>query len=159
MLAVIGSDDFLYKLVFLLHILSAIVAFAPAFVWPIVNMQTRKRGATVPAEVAGQVPVNNVIVHGPAMVATGIFGLLMVIMSNESAVTGEKVFEFSQAWVSGAFLVWFALLGVMFGLLVPAERKAAAGDADAAKKVGMFGGFVHILLLVMLILMIWKPGL
>jgi uncharacterized membrane protein len=150
-LAVIGSDDFIYKVVFLLHILSAIVAFAPVMVWPIVNLQTRKRGASVPGEVAGQAAVNNVTVHGPALVATGVFGLLMVVMS-------DSLFEFSQAWISIAFVLWFALLAVLFGLLTPAERKAAAGDADAAKKVSMFGGFVHILLLLILIDMIWKPG-
>jgi uncharacterized membrane protein len=148
-LAAIGSTP--YKIVFLLHILSAIVAFAPAFVWPIVNVQTRKRGVKVPAEVAGQVPVNNVLIHGPAMVLTGLLGILMIVMS-------EEVWEFSQAWISGAFLVFFALLGVLFGLLVPAEKKAAAGDADAVRKVSMFGGFVHLLLVVMLYLMIFKPG-
>jgi uncharacterized membrane protein len=148
-LAAVGSTP--YKIVLLLHILSAIVAFAPAFVWPIVNVQTRKRGAQLPADVAGQVPVNNVLFHGPALVLTGLLGLGLVLMS-------EDVWEFSDAWISGAFLVFFALLGVLFGLLVPAERKVAAGHADAAKKVAMFGGFVHILLLVMLYLMIFKPG-
>ncbi|HEU5150205.1 MAG TPA: hypothetical protein VFU19_06890 [Iamia sp.] len=152
MLAVLKNDDFIYQLVFLLHILSAIVAFAPVMVWPIVNLQTRKRGVTVPGEVAGQAAVNNVTVHGPALVATGVFGLLMVVLSDE-------IYEFSQAWISIAFVLWFALLGVLFGLLTPAERKAAAGDAEAARKVPMFGGFVHILLLLILIDMIWKPGL
>jgi len=80
-----------------------------------------------------------------------VFGILMVVLSDE-------VWEFSDAWISGAFLVWFALLGVLFGLLVPAERKAAAGDAGAARKVSMFGGFIHLLLVVMLYLMIFKPG-
>lgn len=149
MLAAIDSTA--YNLVLLLHILSAIVAFAPAFVWPIINVQTRQRGVKVPAEVAGQVPVNNVLLHGPALVLTGVFGILLVVLSDE-------VWEFSEPWISGAFLVWFALLGVLFGLLVPAERKAATGDADAAKKGAMFGGFIHLLLLVMLYLMIFKPG-
>lgn len=150
MLADVGSTP--YNLVLLLHILSAIVAFAPAFVWPIVNVQTRKRGVQVPSEVAGQVPVNNVIIHGPALVATGVFGILLVVLSDE-------VWEFSQAWISAAFVVWFAILAVLFGLLVPAERKAAAGDAAAAKRGAMFGGIIHLLLVVMLYLMIWKPGL
>lgn len=150
MLADVGSTP--YNIVLLLHILSAVVAFAPAFVWPIVNVQTRKRGVQVPAEVAGQVPVNNVIIHGPALVATGVFGILLVVLSDE-------VWEFSQAWISAAFVVWFAILAVLFGLLVPAERKAAAGDAAAAKKGAMFGGIIHLLLVVMLYLMIWKPGL
>jgi uncharacterized membrane protein len=111
----------------------------------------------VPADLAGQAAVNNVIVHGPALVLTGLFGLAMVITSADT-VGGDKLFEFSQAWVSIAFVLWFALLAVVFGLLAPAERKAAAGDAAAAKRAPMFGGFVHILLLLILIDMIWKPG-
>ncbi|QYG93986.1 hypothetical protein HC251_17125 [Iamia sp. SCSIO 61187] len=158
MLAVLGNDTFIHRLFFLLHILTAIVAFAPAFVWPIVNAQTRKRGVKVSADVAGQAAVNNVIVHGPALVLAGVFGLLMVITSTES-ISGDKVFEFSQAWVSIAFLLWFALVGVVFGLLAPSERKAAAGDAAAGKRAAMFGGIVHLLLLLTLIDMIWKPGL
>ncbi len=159
MLAVIGNDTFVHRLFFLLHILAAIVAFAPVFVWPVVNAQTRKRGATVPRDVAGQAAVNNVVVHGPALVLAGVFGLLMVITSAESGVSGDKVFEFSQAWISIAFVLWFALLAVLFGLLAPAERKSAAGDAAAAKKIPMWSGIVHLLLLLMLIDMIWKPGL
>lgn len=151
MLAVLKMGDALYQVVYLLHILSAIVAFAPVFVWPIVNAQTRKRGATLPADVTGQAAVNNVTVHGPALIATGVFGLLMVVLSDE-------IYKFSQAWISIAFVLWFALIGVMFGLLTPAQRKAAAGDEGAAKKVPMFGGFVHILLLLILLDMVFKPG-
>lgn len=150
MLAVMGSTDFAYRVVFLLHILSAIVAFAPAFTWPVVTAQLRKRGEKLPASVAGQATVNDVLVHGPALIATGVFGILLIVMSD--------AWEFSQLWISLAFLIWFGLVGVLFGLLVPAQRKAAAGDADSAKKASMFGGFIHLLLLLMLIVMIWKPG-
>jgi uncharacterized membrane protein len=152
-LAALGSTDFIYRVVFLLHIFSAIVAFAPYFVWPVLNVQTRKRGASVPSDIAGQAAVNQVVVHGPALVATGVFGLLMVVLAE------GDVFEFSQLWISLAFLLWFAMLGVLFGLLVPAERKAAGGAPDAGKRVAMFGGITHLLLLLMLVVMIWKPGL
>lgn len=158
MLAVIGNDTFLYKLLFLLHILSAIVAFAPAFVWPIVNVQSRKAGQKVPNGIAGLVARNTMTIHGPALVLTGLFGILMVVTSADVA-GGEKVWEFSQTWVSLAFLVWFALLGVVFGLIFPTEKKIAQGDEAAEAKMGMYGGFGHTLLLVMLVLMIWKPGL
>lgn len=157
MLAVIGNDTFLQKVLFLLHIFSALVAFAPAFVWPIVNVQSRRAGAKLPAPVAGFAARNTMTIHGPAIVLTGLFGLLMVVTSAES-VGGDKVFEFSQAWISIAFVLWFALLGVVFGGSFPAERKVAEGDAAAAKRVSMFNGIAHLLLVLMLIDMIWKPG-
>lgn len=157
MLAVLGNDTFLQKALFLLHILSALVAFAPAFVWPIVNVQSRKAGTKVPGPIAGLAARNTMTIHGPALVLTGLFGILLVVSS--ASVGDEKVFEFSQAWISAAFLVWFALLGVVFGLIFPTEKKIAEGDESAEPKMGMFTGIAHLLLLVMLILMIWKPGL
>ena len=153
MLAVLGSDDFIYKVFFLLHIFSALVAFAPAFVWPIMRMQARKRGAAVPADLVAQSAVNEATIYGPALIATGAFGILMVLTAE------GDFFEFSQMWISIAFLVWFAMLGVVYGLLVPTGRKVAAGDGEAEAKLSMYTGFLHILLLLMLVVMIWKPGL
>jgi uncharacterized membrane protein len=145
-------DSFPYNLVLLLHILSVVVAFAPAFVWPIVNVQSRKAGANLPGTVTALAARNTMIIHGPALVLAGLFGIILVVLSDE-------VWEFSQVWISAAFLVWFALLGVVFGLIFPTEKKIAGGDTAAEAKLGMFTGFAHLLLLVMLVLMIWKPGL
>lgn len=152
MLAVLGSDDFIYKVFFLLHILAALVAFAPAFVWPIARAQARKRGAAIPSDMTAQAAVNEATIYGPAVIATGAFGLLMVITAE------GDIWEFSQVWISIAFVVWFAMLGVVYGLLVPTGRKAAGGDAGAEAKLPMYTGFLHILLFVMLVVMIWKPG-
>lgn len=152
-LAVLKSNDALYQIVFLLHILSAIVAFAPAFSWPFVNLQMRKRGSSVPSDVAGQVAVNDAVVHGPALALAGAFGIIMIALS-------DGIYEFSQLWISLAFLVWFAMLGVLYGLLVPAGRQAAVDgpDSPSAKRVSMAGGIMHLLIVVMLVVMIWKPG-
>ena len=37
----------------------------------------------------------------------------------------EGNFEFSAAWISAGMLVWFLILGVMFGMMAPAEKKLA----------------------------------
>lgn len=153
MLAALGSTDAIHRIFFLLHIAAAVVAFAPAFVWPIARSQARSRGEVLPANVTAQAAVNDATIHGGALIATGLFGILMVLTSE------GDVFEFSQTWISIAFVVWFLMIGVVYGLLVPAGRKAATGDADAEKKLGMFTGILHLLLLIMLIDMIWKPGL
>ena len=73
-------------------------------------------------------------------------------------LTSDEVFGFGDAWVSLAFLVWLAIIGVVLGLLLPAEKRMAAGDLTQEKKVAMGGQLATVLLLVMLYLMIWKPG-
>jgi hypothetical protein len=55
-------------------------------------------------------------------------------------------------------LVWFIMLGVIFGMMLPAEKKAAAGDEGAEKIISMAGGIMHLLLAIELYLMIFKPG-
>jgi hypothetical protein len=71
----------------------------------------------------------------------------------------EKAFKFDQSWVMAAVVVWFLMLGIIFGMMLPAEKKSAGGDESADKIVSMAGGIMHLLLLVILFLMIWKPGL
>lgn len=140
-----------FGILLLLHLLAVIVAFAPAFVNPFLSARARSDGQAVPASVWTKLVKNSQQVHGPALVLAGIFGMGMVGMS-------DKAFKFSQPWVSAAFVIWIAMVAIVFGLLIPAEKKVAAGDADAEKKVSMFGGIMHLLLLVILILMVFKPG-
>ena len=144
-------NTFGYKLLLLLHILAIIVAFAPQFVWPIVSVRLAKENKPVGPTIGALAAGNTAKIHGPALALSGIFGFGLVGMS-------DKAIEFSQTWVSIAMLLWFAMLGVVYGLMVPAETKAHGGDEAAGKKLGMFNGIIHLLLLLMVIDMIWKPG-
>lgn len=152
MLALVPVNTFGYKLMLFLHILAVIVAFAPAFVWPFASAKLKKEGKPVGPAIGALAAGNTAKIHGPALVLVGIFGFGLVGMS-------EKVFTFSQSWVMAAGTLWFIMLGVVFGLMLPAEKKSAAGDESADKIVSMAGGILHLLLFVMLFLMIWKPGL
>lgn len=145
-------NSFGYKVMLLLHILSVIVAFAPNFVWPFVAVRLKKEQAPVGATIGKLAAGNTVKIHGPALVVAGVIGCGLVGMS-------ERVYTFADAWISAALLVWFLMLGVVFGMMAPAEKRAAAGDAGADKIVSMSGGILHLLLTVMLVIMIWKPGL
>ena len=152
MLALVPVNTFGYKLMLFLHILSVIVAFAPAFVWPFASVKLKKEGKPVGPAIGALAAGNTAKIHGPALVLVGIFGFGLVGMSDD-------VFSFSQSWVMAAGTLWFIMLGVIFGLMLPAEKKSAAGDESADKLVSMAGGIMHLLLFVMLFLMIWKPGL
>jgi len=142
----------LYKLFFLLHILSVLIAFAPAVVHAIMGAQYEAIGAEEGRKFSELAYKNSHRVYGPALVLIGFFGIGMVLVSDD-------VWEFSQAWVSLAFLVWLAIIGVIFGMLLPAEKKRSEGDVAAQKKVEVGGQIATVLVLVMLYLMIWKPGL
>ena len=146
-----ATDSFGYRLFFLLHILAILVAFAPAFVWPVVNARLRTHGATPGAEIGKIIRDSWARINGPALVLAGLFGILMVVLSDE-------IWEFSQTWVSMAFLLWFLMIAVVFGLMPWNERKNAEGDEAADRRSAAFNGVLHLLLLLMVIDMIWKPG-
>ncbi len=141
--------DFSYRLLFLLHIVSIVAAFAPAVVNPLVAARAKQDGQL--RTFAGYMAANDKRVHFPALVLAGLFGLGLVFSSDD-------LWKFDQAWVSLALLSWIALCGVVSGLVTPAERKVAAGDAEAEKQVVLGAQIVTVLFLVMLYLMIWKPG-
>ena len=144
--------DGLYKLLFFGHMASFLVAFAPAVIHPILGAQTAGDGdPTALARLSGHMAGNGRRIHFPALIALGAFGLAMVF-------TSDDVIGFGDTWVSLAFLVWIAICGVVSGLLLPAERKVAAGDEAAQATVERAGQLATLLLVAMLYLMIWRPG-
>jgi len=79
---------------------------------------------------------------------------------NSAAFTGKLPSRPGlETWIQIALLLWFVLLGVVYGLLYPALRKAADGDESSEPRVPMFTGIVHLLLVLLIIDMVWKPGL
>jgi uncharacterized membrane protein len=134
-----------------LHITSVVVAFAPASVHPLLGRQFGEDGPAALQRFSGFAARNSRRVYAPALLLAGLFGILLVIDSD--------YIDFDQTWISLALLVWIAMNGVVHAVIVPAERKVGEGDAEAAKRLDLGGGLVTVLFLVMLYLMIWKPGL
>jgi hypothetical protein len=145
--AVVGST--LYKLLFLGHMLAFAIAFAPAVVAPVLMARAKKDGGEVVGKVGGYLYLNGKQIHLPALVALGAFGMGMVF---------EGGWGFGSTWVSLAFLVWLAIAGIVTAVIMPAERALGAGELSAEKKVELGGQITTLLVLVILILMIWKPG-
>lgn len=151
----IGSPG--YNIVLILHLLFMVVAFAPAFVWPVLNRLQRTRAAVDGADVDDRVTpgaVGHVVdpmMHGASLVLTGAFGMILVLMSND-------VFEFSQTWISIAFVLWFAMMLVFFVGLVPAQKGVRDARAGADSRLAMTYGGLHLLLALEIIVMVWKPG-
>ncbi len=147
-IATVGSS--LYKVLFLGHMLSFLIAFAPAVINPVLVARVRGQGdMPMLGKLAGHLLKNSQQIHFPALLALGGFGILMVL---------EGDLGFDHAWVSLSFLVWLAIAGIISGVMLPAQRRLAGGDPTAASVVERAGQLVSALVLVMLYLMIWKPG-
>ncbi len=140
-----------YNVMLYLHILTALVAFAPAFVHPLLASQTKALDGTNRGNVLGMLAGNGRRIYAPALILTGLFGFAMQGMS-------DGVIEFGQTWFWLAIVVWIAMNGVLHAVLLPAERAVAGGDESAAKKVDTGGIILTVLLLVMLYLMVFQPG-
>jgi uncharacterized membrane protein len=141
-----------YNVMLFLHILTALVAFAPAFVHPLLTRQSKALDGTDRGKVVGMMAGNGRRIYAPALIITGLFGFAMQGMS-------DGVIEFSQTWFWLAIVLWLGMNGVLHAMLLPAERALAGGDETAAKKVDTAGIVITVLLLVMLYLMVFQPGL
>lgn len=140
-----------YNVMLLLHIITAFAAFAPAFVHPLLGHQTAALDAENRRKVIGMIAGNGRRIYAPALILTGLFGFAMQGMS-------DGVIEFSQTWFWLAIVVWIAMNGVLHGMLLPAEKAVAGGDDSADSRVSTGGMILTALLIVMLYLMVFKPG-
>jgi uncharacterized membrane protein len=145
-----------YKIMLLIHILGAIVAFGAAFVNPLVYRLTAKAGAGAAVAAAQARAITRVTL--PAMLITGLIGFGISGMSKIPG-TDELQFRVSQGWISAAVALWIVQVALYFFVILPGERKVASGEEAAASRVSAATGASHLLLLVILYLMIWKPGL
>lgn len=141
-----------YNVMLFLHVLAALVAFAPAFVHPLLASQTKALDSSNRGRVLGMLAGNGRRVYAPALILTGLFGFAMQGMS-------DGVIEFGQTWFWLAIVVWIAMNGVLHAMLLPAERAVAGGDETASRRVDAGGLILTVLLLVTLYLMVFKPGL
>ncbi len=126
-----------FKIFLFLHVLSVVVAFAPAV---LAVVPGGREGAIGVVEKTGR------IVYSPALILAGLFGILTV-------VTSDDAFKFDQTWISLALVVWIVMNGVFHALVLAGQRQ---GDES---KVFNGQAIMTVLFLIMLYLMVWKPGL
>jgi uncharacterized membrane protein len=136
-----------YKIVLIVHIVLMFVAFGALFAAPMLG---RAEGATRPVADAMAKYLQRIAV--PALAVAGILGFGLIGMS-------DKVWEFKQRWVGIAILLWIVELAVLWFGVAATEKKVAAGDATAEARMPMFTGISHLAAVVLVYLMVFKPGL
>jgi uncharacterized membrane protein len=127
-----------YELLGLLHILSVIAAFGPLFIYP----------SLIRAGAAVEVAKWHLRLSLPALVLAWVFGMGLVGLSDD-------MFEMSDGWIVASLLVWVVLVLVSWFLI----RPSLADSSERARSMLSAGiGITHVGLIVMLWLMVFKPG-
>jgi uncharacterized membrane protein len=127
-----------YKLLGILHIVSAVAAFGPLFIYP----------SMLRAGVGTEVARWHLRLSLPALVLAGVFGMGLVGAS-------DSVIEMSEGWIIASLLIWVALVVVSWFLV----RPSLTDTSDRARSMLSAGlGVTHLALVVLVYLMVFKPG-
>jgi uncharacterized membrane protein len=169
MLAAYGSDA--YNIVKVLHILCAIVGFGAVTLNGLYGAQAKARGGTDAAAI-GQAVYRVSTVGEYFIYAVFVLGIALVAM-------GNNLFDFGQTWVWLSMVLYIIGLGLSHGLLRPRVRRMnavlvelaaspgsggtgpppQAAELDAlAKQVAATEMALNLLLVVILVFMVFKPG-
>jgi uncharacterized membrane protein len=167
--------DFVYDALLWLHILCAIVGFGGVLLNALYGAQAKQR----PGPGGLAISEANFFVSGIAqyfIYGVFVFGFLVIAVSEDPAELGE------QTWVWLSIVLYVVALGISHGVVKPTAKKmialqqemvsAGPPPADAppgpppqvaqmevlGKKMGTFGPVLSILFLVILYLMVFKPG-
>lgn len=127
-----------YRLFGLLHVLAAVVAFGPLFIYP--SMQRAGAGAAVARL--------HMRLSFPALVLVWVLGMGMVGLS-------DNAIEMSETWVVLSIAAWVALVSVSWFLVRPSLADSSEG---ARSKLAAGIGATHLLVVVVLYLMVFQPG-
>lgn len=127
-----------YQLLGVLHILSAVAAFGPLFIYP--SMQRAGSGA--------EVAKLHLRLSLPALVLSWVLGMGLVGMSKDN-------FEMSQTWIVLSLLAWVAAVAVSWFLI----RPSLGDDSESARsKLAAGIGVSHLIAVFVIYLMVFKPG-
>jgi len=173
LLAAVNSTAF--KLVLTLHVLSVIIGFGGITIVGIVGAASQGyKGPPVQAIFDTSQRLGRVAEF--FIYAVPVFGIALLFVSTTN---GSHVYWWDQTWVSLSLVIYIATLGFVHGLHLPNLRRmgelmaeinagppAAGGPPPQAaeleergKRAGLYGGISNLAWVVVLVLMVWKPGL
>ena len=171
-LAAYNSDA--YKIVLVLHLLSVIIGLGAVFLNAIYGAQAKsRRGPEGLAIVQANLKVTEIAQY--FIYAIPIFGIGLVFMSKTD---GIEIFKFSQTWVWLSLVLYIIALGLSHGILMPSVKRLQVlmGEVVAAgppaggpppqaaemeqlgKRIAPVGAALNLLVIVIVALMVFKPG-
>jgi uncharacterized membrane protein len=166
-----NTNTGLYKALLVAHLIVSIVGFGGVMLNGAYGFQTkRRRGEAALAVSEANVAVS--MIAEKIIYLVPVFGVLLVLASGDA-------WGFDQTWVWLALVIYAAALAVSHGLLIPAHRRRnvlmgelvesppvpgapapqqVARIGELAKREAMLGQLLAVALVVVVALMVWKPG-
>jgi hypothetical protein len=127
-----------YQLLGLVHVLAVVAAFGPLFIYP--SMQRAGAGVAI-----AKLHLRLVL---PALTLVWVLGMGMVGMSDDA-------WEIGDTWIVLSLLGWVVAMVASWFLIRPALTDTSE---RARSRMGAGIGITHLVLVVVLYLMIFKPG-
>ena len=173
LLAAVNSSAF--KVVLVLHLVSAIIGFGGVAILGFVGAASQRRqGPEGQAVFDTAQDLSKICEY--FIYAVPIFGIGLLSIST---TRGVHVYWWDQTWVTLSLVIYIAALGFVHGLLRPNLKRMGvlmaevnAGPPSAGgpppqvaeleargKRAGLYGGIANLAWVVIVILMVWKPGL
>jgi hypothetical protein len=160
--AATGPLTGVYRLFLFLHIASAIIGFGAVVLNGVYAAQIRKRP---PNEAAAIAEANTAVtkVGEYFIYAVFVFGLIVAILGTKDKV---HYYDFSDLWLSISMALYVVGIGVSHAVMIPTGRRInevlrAGGGPEMetlGRKAALGGTFLNLLLVVILLLMVFKPG-
>ena len=172
-----GVDTTAYNIVFMLHIISIIVGFGGVILNGIYGSEAKKRKGAEGAAI-GAANLHVTEIAEKVIMTVPIWGIGLVLMS-------DGAWKFSQLWVGLALVLFILTMGFATGVQLRNQKRmsqlanelsmagaggpppggAAGGPPPQVaemealeKKLGMGGAFLSFMIVVLIYLMVFKPG-
>ena len=170
MLAFGGVNSGIYKFLLVLHILSAIVGIGAVMLNGLYAAQVQKyQGPSGRAISEANFAVSAIAEYIIYLVP--VFGIFLVLASDEAI-------EFSQTWIWLSLLLFVIALGISHAVMIPGHKQINALMAEIeqapppgggpptqvaqiqelGKRQAAGGATLNVIVVIILFLMIWKPG-
>ncbi len=157
-----GVDTNLYNLVLVLHILAVIIGFGGTFIAGFYGREAGARSGREGLAVAETTMKVTSLAPTMAVYSVPVLGILLILLSDD-------VWKFSDAWISLSFLLYIVILVLAIAVQVPNIRKMIAlrtgaegvrtSEVEArARTSALVGAVLNVLWVVILFLMVFKPG-
>jgi hypothetical protein len=143
-----------YKVLLALHLLSVVIGFGPWFLNGLLPARALGRDATEAKSISGanlQVStVSQFAIYGALIFGLGALGS-----------AHKHTIDFGDTFIWVTLVVWVAIVGVLHGLVLPAQRELAEGSGDRAtltQRQSLGVAIINLLVIVAIVLMVWEPG-
>jgi uncharacterized membrane protein len=170
----LGANSGIYKFVLVLHLMSAIIGFGSVFLFGVFGVKAKARGGREGLAIT-ETTVDVAKNWSEWFIyAVPVLGILLVLLSDD-------LYKFSQSWISLSFLLYIVAVGISHAVHFPNLRRMnelmaqlTAGGPPAGgqggpppqvveleargKRAGAVGAVLNLLVVVIVFLMVWKPG-